>query len=401
MISEGMLDTLFANQFRRESSCLVVSPGRTELCGNHTDHNRGKVLAAAIDLAKTAAVAPRDDMRVEIITEGLPERVDLIIDDDKPREEEKGTSSALVRGVIAALRRKGFKAAGFSAFVRSGVALGSGLSSSASFEVLIAKIISRLFNNDIIDPLTMALAGQEAENRFFGKPCGLMDQIACSYGGIVSVDLEYPEKPIIESVDFSFYDHGYTLAVIHTGGSHADLTGDYAAVPQEMEAVARFFGKMACRQLSRNQIFEELPSLRKSVGDRAVLRALHFFNENARVTEAAEALKKGDMQEYLSIIRASAKSSRDLLQNIYSPSKPEEQNISMALALAEELLGNDGACRVHGGGFAGTIQAYVPNERFPFFRERMEHYLGKGSVTPILISSTGSDKLDHQPSTVV
>lgn len=387
----------FQDTFSSPPLHFFSSPGRTELCGNHTDHNRGLVLAAAIDLDKTAAVSHRSDTRVELVTEGFSERVSIDISDTAFRKEEEGTSSSLVRGIAAGLAARGYAVGGFSAYIRSRVAMGSGLSSSASLEVLIGKIFSFLYNDNGIDPVTLALTGQEAENRYFGKPCGLMDQLACAVGGIIAVDFAETGHPGIEQIDYGFADRGYTLAIVHTGGNHADLTPDYAAVPSEMRAVAGHFGKSECRDIDRSMVLDSLAELRATTGDRAVLRALHFFAENERVRDAVDALRADDVGKYLSIIEASGRSSRDLLQNIFSPRSVDEQGVSLALALMEEFLtaAGSGTCRVHGGGFAGTVQAYVPNEHFGAFRETMERFLGAGSVTPITVRRYGPVELSE------
>jgi galactokinase len=391
------LSRKFEERFSVPVRHFFSSPGRTELCGNHTDHNRGFVLAAAIDLDKIAAVAPRSDNIVEIVTEDFPEEVSIDIGSGEIRKDEEGTSSSLVRGIAGILRKKGFKTGGFSAYIRSRVAMGSGLSSSASLEVLIGKIFSFLYNDNEIDAVSLALTGQEAENRFFGKPCGLMDQLACASGGIIAVDFKDGSKPGVEKVNYQFSSRGYTLAIIHTGGNHADLTPDYAAIPEEMRSIARFFGKKECRDITREIVMGSLTELRKSAGDRAVLRALHFFSENSRVLDAVSALRDDRIDDYLEIISASGISSGRLLQNIFSPRVVDEQGVSIALALINSFISaaGRGTCRVHGGGFAGTVQAYIPDTLFPSFREEIQRYFGNGSVTAISIRPMGPVELSE------
>lgn len=384
-------DEAYRLHFNSEAEFLFSSPGRTELCGNHTDHNHGKILAAAINLDKLAAVSPRSDMRVEIITEGFSEKVSIDLSNLDVREDEKESSSALVRGIAYYFLQKGYRCGGFSAYIRSNVAMGSGLSSSASLEVLIAKIFSFLYNENRVSAVEMALAGQYSENKYFGKPCGLMDQLACACGGIISVDFADPSSPVIDTIDYHFADRGYRLAILATGGSHADLTGDYASIPEEMHSVAAFFGKRECRGLKKEEIFSSFSELRKSCGDRAVLRSLHFLDENERVGQAVKALQRDQFHDYLSQIAASGKSSRDLLQNIFSPKAPSEQGVSLALAAMESFFKShgDGVCRIHGGGFAGTVQAYVKNTSLAAFKEYLEGLFGADSFTELTIRSLG------------
>ncbi len=391
------LSRKFEERFSMQVQYFFSSPGRTELCGNHTDHNRGYVLAAAINLDKIAAVSPRSDNIVEIVTEDFPEEVSIDIGSGKIRKAEEGTSSSLVRGIAAVLRAKGFSTGGFSAYIKSRVAMGSGLSSSASLEVLIGKIFSFLYNENRIDAVNLALTGQEAENRYFGKPCGLMDQLACASGGIIAVDFKDGSNPGIEKINYRFSSRAYTLAIIHTGGNHADLTPDYAAIPEEMRSIARFFGKSECRDINLDMVISSLPELRKSAGDRAVLRAFHFFSENARVLNAVSALRDDRIDDYLEIISASGLSSGRLLQNIFSPRVLDEQGVSIALALIDSFIADSGKgiCRVHGGGFAGTVQAYIPDAVFPSFRDYMERHFGKNSVTAISVRPMGPVELSE------
>lgn len=372
---------------------IFSTPGRAELGGNHTDHNGGKVLAASVHLDSIAMVEPTEDTLVELYSEGYrePFRVNLAELERIPAEE--GRTEALIRGIGARLYEWGYRIGGFRGCITSSVLPGSGLSSSASIEILLATIYNRLFNGGSIPTTALALAGQYAENRFFGKPCGLMDQIACAAGGIVAIDFRRPDEPEIEAVASTFSDHGLSLVVVDTGGSHADLTPDYAAVPAEMRSVARALGKQVCRELTREAVLAALPRLRQQVGDRALLRALHFFADNERVERQVRALQEGRIEEYLQAVREAGDSSWELLQNNYSQANVREQGVPLALAIARLFLGETAAVRIQGGGFAGTVQAYVPLDRAVEFRTYMEGYFGSGSVTQLRIRSAGTAEL--------
>lgn len=398
----SQLKEFFTDRFGGESVHFFSSPGRTELCGNHTDHNGGIILAASINLDKIAVAAREigsgNSMRVRVLTQGFHEEVDIDLsgpDGTEYRREEEGSSAALVRGIAHSFISRGYRIGGFDCVIRSRVALGSGLSSSASLEVLIGKIFSHLFNEDRISPLELAIIGQEAENRFFGKPCGLMDQLACAVGGIIKVDFRNPEEPQVETVPGDFSSRGYGLMIIHTGGSHADLTDDYGAIPREMGRVANFFGASRCRDIGEEAVLSSLQELREKAGDRAVLRALHFFRENRRVEAAAGKLGREELTDYLAVIAESGNSSRSLLQNVFSSRFPDEQGMNVALALTERWFKGGfgaprrGVSRVHGGGFAGTIQAYIPEEEMDEFTSFMEGFLGPGSVVPLAIRPYG------------
>lgn len=372
------LEWLFESRFGAKPSRWFSAPGRSEICGNHTDHNRGKVMAAAVNLDVIAAVEPTDDGTVTVKSVGHEEnRVD--ISELSALESEKNTSTALVRGVLAGFRARGYKIGGFNAYTQSDVLKGSGLSSSAAFEVLIGTILSGLYNGGEVSPVEIAKTAQFAENAYFGKPSGLMDQMASSVGGFTKIDFADPEKPLIEAVSLDLEAHGHSLCIVDTRGSHADLTPDYAAIPAEMKAAAAFFGKDCLRGVSKAEIIANLPALREKVGDRAVLRALHFADENARVDSLAEAIKSGDFAAFLSVIDRSGESSYKYLQNVYSCAHPEEQGVSLAIYLAKSLLDGEGAARVHGGGFAGTIQAFVPKHKLEGFISGMEGVFGEGS----------------------
>ncbi|THB66458.1 MAG: galactokinase [Desulfovibrio sp.] len=363
----------------------LSSPGRTELGGNHTDHNHGRVLAAAVHLDCMALVSPRDDTLVRIVSEGFEEPIEVDVADLALREEEKESSHAMVRGVAAGLAEREYALGGFDACVAGSIPMGAGLSSSAAFEVLVGQVFNQLFNQGEIDDLTLALVAKDAENNYFGKPCGFMDQMACAMQGILHIDLLNPDAPQVEQVAARLDGAGYTLAVVNTGGSHEDLTEDYAAIKKEMHEVAELLGQEEARGLARDQLLSELPRLRRATSERALLRTLHFIEEDERVPAMARSLAQGDMEAFLALVRASGNSSWLLLQNCVSPSHPTEQPIPLALALTQRLLSGRGACRVHGGGFAGTIQAYVPEADYPDYARAMEKVFGPGSVMELKV----------------
>ena len=357
---------------------VFYAPGRTELGGNHTDHNCGKVLAAPVNLRTTAVVFKRDDGLVVFDSKGFGKTV-VKLDSLEARPEETGTTAALIRGVASGFEKRGGRIGGFDASVSSTVFAGSGLSSSASVEILLGRIFNALYNNSF-SQVELALIGQEAERQFFGKPCGLMDQLACASSGIVKIDFMDSAAPRIEVIDTKFEYFGYSLVIVNTGGSHADLTPDYAAIPSEMKKVAAFFGKDSLRSVDEKQFMSVLPNLRKAVSnDRAVLRAMHFFEENNRVDAMALALKERAFDSYLDLVNECGRSSVSMLQNAYSPSHPLNQEITLALSVTSKLLGRNGACRLQGGGFAGTIQAYVPRNYVDTYIQEMERIFGKGS----------------------
>ena len=365
---------------------LISAPGRAEIGGNHTDHNRGRVLAAAVSLDTLAAVSPRDDRTVNVRSEGY-EPFSLTLDDLSPREEEKGTTAALIRGVARDMTERGYFVGGFDAVVHSTVASGSGLSSSAAFEVLVTAIFDRLYNEFDMPFVYRAKIGQYAENVYFGKPSGLLDQMASAAGGLVAVDF-CREEPEVRRLSFDFAARGYALVVVGTGGSHADLTGDYAAIPAEMKQVAACFGEEVLRRVRPEEFRAALPGLRGKVSDRALLRAMHFFAENDRVTAQVEALEREDIPAFLGEIIASGRSSFMYLQNVWA--KPEEQGLSLALALAEEMLAGRGAWRVHGGGFAGTTLNFVPLDLLDDFVREMNAVFGHGAAQVLNIRPVGA-----------
>ena len=375
------------------ASCALFSgPGRTELGGNHTDHQHGRVLCGSVDLDTLACAAPNARGVIRVISEGYP-AVEVSLDSLPPREEERNTSAALVRGVAAKLTEMGYALSGFDAYAVSNVIAGAGLSSSASFEVLLGNIFNRFFCDGKLDPVTIAKMGQYAENVYFGKPCGLMDQMGSSVGGAVAIDFADPAAPVVEKVDYDFSKSGHVLCIVDTGSCHADLTDDYADITREMGAVAAHFGRQFLREVLRDIALADfrgsIPALRKECGDRAVLRAMHFFNDDRRAWKEYVALKNGDFDFFLDLVNDSGLSSELLLQNIWSPGAPREQPVSLALTIGKELLGGEGAIRVHGGGFAGTIQAFVPADGLAAFRSGMEALLGQGSCHVLHIRPLG------------
>ncbi|MCL2343076.1 MAG: galactokinase [Firmicutes bacterium] len=352
---------------------IFSAPGRVEIGGNHTDHQHGRVLAAAVDL-DTVCAAVKNDTRAVRIADRAYGVIDVDLTDLSVREHEKGASAALIRGVAAWFHAHGYAIGGFDGRVTSSIPSGSGLSSSAAFEVLTGNVFRGLFGGDV-SPLEIAIAGQYAENVYFGKPCGLMDQTASSFGGLILIDFENPKQPVVTPIHAAF--EGYDMCVVNTGGSHADLTGDYAAIPREMGAVAAHFGKTYLREVPPDDFYAELRQLRR-LGDRAVLRAMHFFEENDRVLKQAAALERGDMAAFFSLVIESGRSSLALLQNVYSPAEPNQQGLTLALALSERILSGTGAWRVHGGGFAGTILAFMPTDLQDRYRREMEAVFGEG-----------------------
>lgn len=364
------------------------APGRTEICGNHTDHNNGKVFAASVNLDIIAVVEPCDNGFVTIKSEGFPEdKVEL--GDLDPREEEKNTSAALIRGVLKGFAKNGHNIGSFRAYTTSTVMKGSGLSSSAAFEVLVGTILSHMFNNGEITPVKVAQIAQFAENEYFGKASGLMDQMASSVGGFVAIDFKDNDIPVIESIKCDFAKYGHALCIVDAKGDHADLSDEYSVIPQEMKAVAGFFDCKTLRSLSIADIMLNINVLRDQFGDRAVLRAIHFFYENERVEKLVHALKNESFENFLLSVRESGDSSYKYLQNVYPNSDIRHQCLSIALQVAETTLHRKGACRVHGGGFAGTIQAFVPFDALQQFRMNMEKVFGNGSCHVLTIRNVG------------
>ena len=372
---------------------IFSAPGRTEIGGNHTDHQHGRVLAAGVNLDVIAVAAKNPDSRVRVKSEGYP-MDSLRADELELRPEEKNTSAALIRGILSRFTEHGYTVGGFDAYTNSSVLSGSGLSSSAAFEVLTGTIVNHLFCGGKESAVKIAQAGQYAENVYFGKPCGLMDQTASAVGGFVTIDFGDPKEPKVEKIDFDFARCGYALCIIDTSGSHADLTPDYAAIPAEMGEIAAFFGKEILSEVDEPEFYARIPELREKTGDRAVLRAIHFFGDNARVLKQAEALRAGDFGTFKRLVVESGYSSYMYLQNVFSPAHVQEQGVSLALALCERLLGPvGGAYRVHGGGFAGTVQAFVPDGYLQEFVMNMEAALGKGNCHTLAVRPVGGIRI--------
>lgn len=382
-----------AEKFENDFNCTAnvrffSAPGRTEVGGNHTDHNNGKVLAAAVNLDAVAAVSERDDGVICVNSEGYaPVEVDT--SDLSVIDSEAGKSSALIRGVCARFNELGYKFGGFNASITSRVLSGSGLSSSAAYEVLIGTVLNYLYNDGNITDVEIAQISQYAENVYFKKPCGLMDQTACSVGGFVKIDFEDTSAPVIEKLDFDIAKYGYNLCIIDTGGNHADLTDDYAAIRLEMNSVAEFFGESVLRRVKESDVFDNIANIRKKTGDRAVERAIHFYNENKRVERLADALSKGDFDEFKNIIVESGRSSYMYNQNCFTLSNPSEQPVALALCISEEILKGKGAYRVHGGGFAGTVQAFVPVRDTEAYVSAMRRVFGENSCYILKVRSHG------------
>ena len=372
----------------REDIEVFSAPGRTEVCGNHTDHQHGKVLAAAINLDAVAVVGFHEDGVIRLHSEGYP-AISVDLSEMGINEAEHGTTKSLICGMAAQFKDKGVKIGGFDAYVTSDVLGGSGLSSSAAFEVLIGTILDLHYNNGAVGAVEIAKMGQYAENKYFGKNCGLMDQMVSSVGGFVFIDFGDPAKPVIDKHVCDFAAAGISLCITDTKGSHADLTADYVSIPVEMKSVAAHFGKEVLHDVAEDDFFAEIGNLRGKVSDRAILRAAHFFADDARVPQEVAALDAKDFQRFFELVKASGNSSAKWLQNVYSIKKPEEQGVSMGLMVSEKVLGGKGASRVHGGGFAGTIQAFVPNELVDKYAAAMEKLFGAGSCYRLNIRPVG------------
>jgi len=383
----------FIKLFGDDRDVIITSaPGRTEVCGNHTDHNNGKVMAASINLDAIAVCAKSSDNRIRVKSQGHAMN-EVNITKLLPDEAEFGHSTAMVRGVVAKIKNLGFEIGGFDAVTTSDVMGGSGLSSSAAFEVLLGTTVSYLFNDGKISAVDIAKVAQYSENVFFGKPCGLLDQMASSVGTFVSIDFESTEKPVIKKVDYDFSTSGHSLCIVDTGGNHSDLTDDYAAVRAEMESVAAAMGKNVLREISFEDFKKALPEIKDKVNDRAIIRAFHFYNENIRVEKAVSALESGDFDAFKQIIIDSGHSSYMYNQNVFAPSNPSEQKLSVALCMSEDILKGKGAWRVHGGGFAGTIQAFVPNDILDEYKTAMESVFGEGNCHVLIIRPVGGTRV--------
>ncbi len=389
----------YKNHFSSTPVHLFSTPGRTEIGGNHTDHNAGRVLAASINLDSIAAVTETHDNTIIIYSEGYADPFKVVLNDLEPKKEEEGTTTALIRGITARFKELGYNISGFNACISSNVMVGSGLSSSASIEVLIGTILNQLYNEGVVSKKEIALIGQYAENNYFNKPCGLMDQLTIAVGGIVSIDFRDSKKPIVTKVDFDINAQNYSLLVVDTGGTHADLTEDYASIPREMKSVARELGGIVCRDIALQNVIENVNSLRLKVGDRAILRTLHFLDDNQRVLKQVEALRKSDFKTFLNLVSESGNSSCKWLQNCFTTKNPAEQSITLAQALTENYLKKcerRGACRVHGGGFAGTIQVFIPNESLDGYLKMVKNIFGEKSVEILSIRPVGSIHLNAE-----
>ncbi len=371
---------------------IYSAPGRSEIGGNHTDHQNGEVLAASINLDAIAIVKPLKEGIVKVVSDNYP-MITIDLSDLELKQEEKETTVALIKGVLAGFVNRDYQIGGFQTYITSDVLIGAGLSSSAAFETLIGTILSGLYNDMKVSPVEIAIIGQYAENIYFGKPCGLMDQMACSVGNLVHIDFADKENPVIEGVSCDLGKYGYSLCITDTKGSHADLTPDYAAVPAEMKAVAAIFGKEVLHGVKMEELFERSAEIREKAGDRAYLRALHFVSENVRVQQEVEALKNEAFEEFLRVVKASGDSSFKYLQNVYTNHDVQNQNVSIALAISDTILGSDGVCRVHGGGFAGTIQAFVKNEAVERYQKNMDRLFGEGSCSVLKIRKFGGMKV--------
>jgi galactokinase len=385
----------FQKHFGNAQTKYFSSPGRTEISGNHTDHNHGKVIAASINLDSIAISSTNDSNKVIFYSEQFdkPSKIDLTV--LYPIEEERGTTASLIRGICSGLKKHNYYIGGLNILLSSDIIIGSGLSSSASVEVLIGTIFNHFYNEDKIPAEDIAIISQYAENNFFGKPCGLMDQIACVSGGIVAIDFNDPVKPVIEKINFDFTSTNYSVLVVDTGDNHADLTEEYSSIPAEMKQVARYFNKEYCRDIDLETLLKSIGKLRSKISDRSILRAIHFINENDRVEKQVKALKRKNFELFLRLVNESGNSSFKYLQNIYSPKNVDIQGLSLALALSDVFIKkhSKGACRVHGGGFAGTIQVFLPNDLVDEYMQFMSDSFDEDAVKILSIRDKGAIQL--------
>ena len=385
----------FEEKYGVDRDIYILSvPGRSEILGNHTDHNHGKVMAGAINRDIISVVAKNDKEQIRFFSEGYHESVIGIKASDDKKNFRPFTSTALVAGMVRGFTDAGYKVGGFDAYTTTEVLKGSGLSSSAAFEVMIGNILNHLYNDGTVDNKEIAKIAQFSENVYFGKPCGLMDQMACAVGGFVYIDFKDEKNPEVVPIRFSLGDYGYSLCIVNTGGSHSNLNDDYASVPAEMKAVAKELSVDVLRGSDKAALIEKIRDMREKTGDRAILRAIHFFRENERVESAKNALLSGDADGFFKNIISSGNSSFKFLQNVYTNQNPAEQGLSLALALTEEFLADhSGACRVHGGGFAGTIQSFIKNEDVPAYIELIDSVFGKGATMPLFVRPLGATRL--------
>jgi galactokinase len=371
---------------------IFSSPGRSEVGGNHTDHNAGRILAAAVDLDIIAVAAPNNSDLIAVHSEGYSPSI-VNLRETNAVEEEKYTATSLVRGVCARFQQLGLSVGGFDAIATSKVPKGSGLSSSAAYEVLIATILNHLYNEGKVDPVLIAQISQYAENQYFGKPCGLMDQTTCSVGGFVTIDFKDFNHPVVRKLDYDFATSGYSMVIVDTAGDHADLNDEYQALENEMKSVAQALGGQVLREFSSQKVLDSMAYLRERVSDRAILRAIHFYGDDQRVVDQVRALETDQFERFLQLVIESGESSWQYLQNCYSPKLQHRQGISIALMVSEALLKGRGAWRVHGGGFAGTIQAFVPNDLLQAYLEQIERIFGNGSGHMVLIRPEGAIRM--------
>ena len=385
----GQFHALFGDREARVWS----APGRTEIGGNHTDHQHGKVVAASVDMDMLAAAAANGENTVRVKSDGY-DMITLTLDTLTPVAGEEGTTRALIRGVCAEAAARGYAVGGFDACVTSNVLQGSGLSSSAAFEILIGAVVNGLFCDSRLTATELAIMGQAAENKFFGKPCGLMDQMASAWGGAIAIDFADPAAPVVTPVDYDFSASGHSLCMINLHSDHADLTAEYAAIPAELGAVSAHFGKKYLREVDENEFYAAIPELRREAGDRAVLRAMHIYSDNRRVEQIVEALGANDFDRFLALVRESGRSSWVYLQNVTVCGSSREQAAAVALALCEKVLGSRGAFRIHGGGFGGTVQAFVPDDMLETFRARIEQVFGPGSCHVMHIRPVGFTEIE-------
>ncbi len=385
----GQFHALFGDREARVWS----APGRTEIGGNHTDHQHGKVVAASVDMDMLAAAAANGENIVRVKSDGY-DMITLTLDTLTPVAGEEGTTRALIRGVCAEAAARGYAVGGFDACVTSNVLQGSGLSSSAAFEILMGAVVNGLFCGSRLTATELAIMGQAAENKFFGKPCGLMDQMASAWGGAIAIDFADPAAPVVTPVDYDFSASGHSLCMINLHSDHADLTAEYAAIPAELGAVSAHFGKKYLREVDENEFYAAIPELRREAGDRAVLRAMHIYSDNRRVEQIVEALGANDFDRFLALVRESGRSSWVYLQNVTVRGSSREQAAAVALALCEKVLGSRGAFRIHGGGFGGTVQAFVPDDMLETFRARIEQVFGPGSCHVMHIRPVGFTEIE-------
>lgn len=378
----------FESIYGKDDVSIFSAPGRSEIGGNHTDHQHGEVLAASINLDAIAIVKATKERMVRLASDSTSV-ISVSLADLDIKKEEEGTTLSLIKGVLAGLRNRGYNIGGFNTYITSDVLIGAGLSSSAAFETLIGTIINGLYNDMSISALEIAIIGQYAENVYFGKPCGLLDQMTSSVGSLVHIDFANPEKPIVEKIDYDLSGQGYSLCIVDTKGSHADLTDDYAAIPAEMKQAAACFGKEFLNEVGKAELLAGIVKIREAAGDRAALRAIHFVEENGRVQNEVAALKNNDFLTFLKNVRTSGNSSFKFLQNVYSNHDVAHQNVSVALAASEAILSDNEVCRVHGGGFAGTIQAFVKNEHVTGYKNYMNLIFGDGSCAVLMIRKYG------------